>query len=75
MVLEIPDEAVEAMHLPTAEVEAELKKELAVALYARRLLSIGKSVEWAGVTARNSNRFWRGAASNVPMTLRNWSAI
>lgn len=50
LVIEIPDEAVEAMHLPAAEVEAELKKELAVALYARGLLSIGKSVELAGVT-------------------------
>jgi predicted HTH domain antitoxin len=50
MVLEIPDEAVEAMHLPPAEVEAELRKELAVALYARQLLSLGKSAEWAGVT-------------------------
>jgi predicted HTH domain antitoxin len=50
LVLEIPDEAVQAMDLPAAEVEAELKKELALALYARRLLSLGKSVEWAGVT-------------------------
>jgi predicted HTH domain antitoxin len=50
LVIEIPDEAVQAMQLPAAEVEAELKKELALALYARGLLSLGKSVEWAGVT-------------------------
>jgi predicted HTH domain antitoxin len=50
VIVEIPDEAVQAMRLPACEVQAELKKELAVALYARGALSLGKSVEMAGVT-------------------------
>ncbi len=50
VIVEIPDEAVQAMRLPASEVQAELKKELAVALYAHGALSLGKSVEMAGVT-------------------------
>ena len=50
VVLEIPDEAVRAMRMPPGEVRAELKKDLAVCLYARGALSLGKSVELAGVT-------------------------
>jgi predicted HTH domain antitoxin len=52
LTLEIPEEAVTAMRLPRAEVERELRKELAVALYARGALSIGKSAEVAGVPRR-----------------------
>ena len=52
LTLEIPEEAVTAMRLPRAEVERELRKELAVALYARGALSIGKSAEVAGVARR-----------------------
>ncbi len=50
--LEIPDEAVTAVQLSRAEVERELRKELALALYARGALSVGKSAEVAGVTRR-----------------------
>ena len=39
LTIEIPDEAVEAMRMPAAQVETELKKELALALYARSALS------------------------------------
>jgi len=54
--IEIPDEAVRAMKIPAAEVEAELKKELALALYARGALSLGKAVEMAGVTRADFER-------------------
>lgn len=50
LILEIPDEVVQALRLPASEVQAELRKELAVALYARGALSLGKSVEMAGLT-------------------------
>jgi predicted HTH domain antitoxin len=47
--LEIPEEAITALGLPREAAERELRKELAVALYARGALSLGKSVEMAGV--------------------------
>ena len=46
--IEIPDAAVEALKLPASEVQAELRKELAVAVYSRGALSLGKAVEIAG---------------------------
>ena len=50
LTIEIPDEVVRALRLPASEVEAELKKELAVAFYSRGTLSLGKAVEMAEVT-------------------------
>lgn len=43
LTLEVPREVLEAIKLPPAEVEAELRKELAVALYGRGALSLGKA--------------------------------
>jgi|GEM_PF-690826 len=43
VVLEIPSEIVDAVRLPPAEIEAELLKELALALYRRGVLSLGKA--------------------------------
>jgi predicted HTH domain antitoxin len=43
IVLEVPTEIVDAVRLPSAEVEAELLKELALALYHRGALSLGKA--------------------------------
>ena len=43
LVLEVPSEIVDAVKLPPAEVEAELLKELALALYLRGALSLGKA--------------------------------
>ncbi len=48
--LEVPAEVVAAVRLPTAEVERELLKELAVALYRRGALSLGKARLLAGMT-------------------------
>lgn len=47
--LEIPDDVVQGMRLPTADAQAEVRKEVALALYARGFLSIGKATELAGV--------------------------
>jgi predicted HTH domain antitoxin len=41
--LEIPDEVLGALKLPVGEEVAEMCKELALALYQRRVLSIGKA--------------------------------
>ena len=41
--LEIPSEVLDAVRLPPGEVEEELRKELALALYRRRVLSLGKA--------------------------------
>jgi predicted HTH domain antitoxin len=43
LILEVPSEIVDAVRLPPAEVEGELLKELAVALYDRGALSLGKA--------------------------------
>jgi predicted HTH domain antitoxin len=49
MKLEIPEEVLDALRLPPGEVEHELRKELALALYARGVLSAGKAHELAGL--------------------------
>jgi len=50
LTLEVPQEVVEAVKLPPAEVEAELRKELALALYRRGVLSVGKARVLAQMT-------------------------
>lgn len=41
--LEVPAEVLEALRLPAAEVEGELRKELALALYRRGVLPLAKA--------------------------------
>ena len=48
--LEIPEEVLRSLKLPPGEVEAELCKELALALYRRGVLSLGKARQLAGMT-------------------------
>jgi predicted HTH domain antitoxin len=50
LTLEVPSEVIDAVKLPPAEVEAELRKELALALYRRGVLSLGKARILAGMT-------------------------
>ena len=47
--LEIPDAIVQALRLPPAEQQQQLRLELAVSLYARDILSFGKARELAGL--------------------------
>lgn len=49
LTLEIPDEVFQAMRLPPREIEARLRLELAISLYAQEILSLGKAAELAGV--------------------------
>ncbi len=50
LTLEIPDELYRAIKLPAAEVPGRLKRELAVRLYAKGLLTFGKARELAEMT-------------------------
>ncbi|MBI5293191.1 MAG: UPF0175 family protein [Chloroflexi bacterium] len=47
--LQIPDSVAQAMRLPPLEQQQQLMVELAVALYARGILSFGKAREVAGL--------------------------
>jgi predicted HTH domain antitoxin len=48
--LDIPDNVAQALRLPRAEAERELRKELALALYARGVLGFGKAQQLAGLS-------------------------
>jgi predicted HTH domain antitoxin len=48
--LEIPDDVVQAIKLPVEEVPIRLRRELALRLYEKGLLSFGKAHELAGMT-------------------------
>ncbi len=50
LVLEIPEAVLAALRLPPGEIEQELRQELALALYQRQVLSLGKARELAQVT-------------------------
>lgn len=48
--LKIPEEIVNALRVPPDDVESELYKELALALYHRGMLSSGKASALSGLT-------------------------
>jgi predicted HTH domain antitoxin len=48
--LDIPDDVAHALRLPPAEAESELRKELALALYARGVLGFGKARALTGLS-------------------------
>jgi predicted HTH domain antitoxin len=50
LTLEVPAEVVDAAKLPPSELETEIRKELALALYQRGVLSSGKARVLAGMT-------------------------
>ncbi len=49
-ILKLPGDVMDALRLPPDDVEAELHKELALALYLRGVLSSGKACALAGMT-------------------------
>jgi predicted HTH domain antitoxin len=53
--LEIPDEVLQTMRLPPAETKSRLQLELAISLYAREILSLGKAAELAGISRLELN--------------------
>ena len=50
LVVEIPPDVADALRLPPEDAEREVRKELALALYARRVLPLGKARKLAGLT-------------------------
>ncbi|MFN3929968.1 MAG: UPF0175 family protein [Thermoflexus sp.] len=50
VILEIPADLAEALRLPPEERAARLRRELAIRLYQKGLLSFGKARELAGMT-------------------------
>jgi predicted HTH domain antitoxin len=48
--IEVAEDLVQAIKLPAEEVPARLKRELAIRLYAKGLLSFGKARQLAGMT-------------------------
>lgn len=50
LMLKIPGDVVETLRFPPDEIERELRKELALALYQRGVLSSGKASTLVGVT-------------------------
>ncbi|MBD2234644.1 UPF0175 family protein [Phormidium tenue] len=52
MQLSIPESIIQSIRLPESRIEAELLKELALALYAQELLSFGKARELASLDHR-----------------------
>jgi predicted HTH domain antitoxin len=48
----IPDSALASLQLPPEQLRRELQEDLAVILYARGALPVGKAMELAGVTRR-----------------------
>ncbi len=45
--LDIPDSVVQGLRLPEGEIAGRLRTELAIALYAQGVLSLGKAAELA----------------------------
>lgn len=50
--IEIDDDVYDALQVPESERSDAMKRELAVSLYAQRILSFGKARELAGVSKR-----------------------
>jgi len=48
--IEVTEDLVQAIKLPAEEVPARLQRELAIRLYAKGLLSVGKARQLAGMT-------------------------
>jgi predicted HTH domain antitoxin len=47
---DVPDSVLQKIHLAPAAAQAEVTKEVALALYVRGLLSLGKASELSGMT-------------------------
>ena len=48
--VDIPESVAQTLRLPEGEIEARLQSELALALYAQRILDLGKASELARVS-------------------------
>ena len=62
---EIPDAVFKAMRLPAPEIEARLRLELAISLYAQEILGLGKAAELAELSRLEFNQTL--AKRGIPM--------
>ena len=53
LVIEFPRDVASALRVPPEDAEREVRKELALALYARQILPLGKARRLAGLTRRD----------------------
>lgn len=53
LTVDIPDDVASALRLPPEEAEETVRKELALTLYARKLLPLGKARQLAGLSRRD----------------------
>jgi len=51
--VDIPDDVASSLRLPPDTAEKEVRKELALTLYARRLLPLGKARKLSGLSRRD----------------------
>lgn len=72
LTLDIPDDVADALRLPPDEAEQEVRKELAVTLYARQLLSLGKARQLPASRAVTSRRCSASVRSLGPIRKRIW---
>ena len=49
LTFDVPDSVLQEIHLPPAAAQAEVTKEVALALYVRGLLSLGRASEFSGM--------------------------
>jgi predicted HTH domain antitoxin len=49
LTFDVPEEVWQAIDLPMAEAQAEVRKEVAIALFRRGLISLGKASESSGL--------------------------
>ncbi len=66
LTLEIPDSAVAALEMSPEQARRELQRDLAVLLYARGALSIGKSIELAGMARRDFEHLLKERGARRP---------
>ena len=69
-VLKIPEDIVAALRIPPDEVEDELNKELALALYQRGMLPSGKAAALSGLTRQMFEDLSGQAQNNTPLRSR-----
>ncbi|PQJ26853.1 hypothetical protein BSZ35_18145 [Salinibacter sp. 10B] len=53
LTVDIPDDVASSLRLPPDTAEKEVRKELALTLYARRLLPLGKARKLSGLSRRD----------------------
>jgi hypothetical protein len=73
--LDIPDDVPSALRLPLEEAAGEMRKELALGLYARGAPGFGKARALAGLSVREFDELLVTRAWSVSMAMLSWRWI